>query len=325
MPQWDTAEYKESEQFGYWREVLCEAFVALNSERDSGGGFQGHVVANRVDSINVCRLMTDEHYILRTRREISRMPKDCYFINMQIDGNVHVLHHRRETVIGPNEFYVVDAAEPYELAYRRPGGAVRTFSFRIPREVLAPLLSDTEKTMGVRVSQETSTGRLAVDFLKSLALQSDTLPEVAQPAIARMAADLIALSLNPNADHSAVISHSRRKALLQSIFAYLDQNLGKPDLSVYSVCRCFGISPRSLHRLFEMEGLTFSRAVTLRRLNKSAQALCANPEGSITNIAFAHGFGDLSSFNRQFRRQFDLTPREYRSISTAQRSNVSNG
>ena len=312
MPQWNTEDYKAAEQFGFWREVLCEAFIALNSTREFAGGFRGHVIANRVDDINVCRLVTDEHNILRTQHEISRMPRDCFFVNMQIDGDVHVQHIGKETHIRPNQFYVVDAAEPYELAYRRPGGNVRTFSFRIPKTVLAPLLSNAEEAMGVRVSRDTAMGALAVDFLKNIAVQSDAIPAAAQPTMARMAADLIALSLSPHQDHSAAFSQSKRKALLNSILAYIDRNYAKAELNINSVCRRFGISPRSLHRLFEAEGLTFSREMTVRRLNKCVEAMCAHREASIASIAFASGFGDLSSFNRQFRKQFDLAPREYR-------------
>jgi AraC-like DNA-binding protein len=311
MPQWNTEDYQAAEQFGFWREVLCEAFIALNSTCDYSDGFRARVVANRVDGINVCRLITDEHNILRTHREISRMPRDCFFVNMQIDGDVHVRHQGKEVQISPNEFYVVDAAEPYELAYRRPGGNVQTFSFRIPKPHLAPLLSDTGDAMGVRVSRDTAVGALAVDFLKNIAMQSDAIPPGAQPAMARMAADLIALSLNPHQDHSAALSQSKRKARLGSILAYIDQNCAR-ELSVDLVCRRFGISRRSLHRLFEEEGLSFAREITVRRLNKSAEAMRAYPDASIATIAFASGFGDLSSFNRQFRKKFGLVPREYR-------------
>jgi AraC family transcriptional regulator, positive regulator of tynA and feaB len=312
MPQWNTGDYKAAEQFGFWREVLCEAFIALNSTCEDADGFRAEVVANRVDGINVCRLITDEHNILRTRREISRMPKDCFFVNMQIDGDVHVRHQGKEVQIGPEQFYVVDAAEPYELAYRRPGGNVRTFSFRIPKPHLAPLLSDTSDAMGVRVSRDTAIGALAVDFLKNVAMQSDAIPATAQPAMARMAADLIALSLNPHRDHSAALAQSKRKARLDSILTFIDRNCAR-ELSVDLVCRRFNISPRSLHRLFDEEGLTFAREITVQRLNKSVEAMRAYPDASIATIAFASGFGDLSSFNRQFRKQFGLAPREYRS------------
>ncbi len=312
MPEWNTQDHNVREQFGFWREVLCEAFIALNSTREFGGGFRAHVVANRVADVNVCRLVTDEHNIFRTRHEISRMPRDCFFVNMQIEGDVHVEHQGRSIRVGPSQFYVVDAAEPYELAYRRDGGNIRTASFRMPKSLLGPLLSGNDKAMGVRVAQDTTTGALAVDFLKSLARQSDSIPATAQSAMARIAADLIALALSPPERHAPALWHSKRQALLQSILNYIDQNCTTAGLGVESVCRRFGMSSRTLHRLFESEGMTFSQAITTRRLNKCAETIRTNPERSIASIAFAGGFGDLSSFNRQFRKQFDLSPREYR-------------
>lgn len=318
MPQWNTQDQKIGEQFGFWREVLCEAFIALNSTRDFTGGFQAHVVSNLVADVNVCRLVTDEHDILRTRHEISRMSRDCFFVNMQIAGNVHVEHIGRNIQVCPNQFYVVDAAEPYNLAYRQAGGNVRTFSFRIPKSLLTPLLPEPEKSLGVRVAPDTAMGALAVDFLGSLALRSDNIPVAAQPAMARMAADLIALSLNPQENHSASVLESKRKALLHSILAYIDQNSINPGLGVELVCRRFGLSARTLHRLFEAEGLTFAQVVTIRRLRRCAETMCDHPDVSIASIAFANGFGDLSSFNRQFRKHFDLAPREYRGKMVAE-------
>jgi AraC-like DNA-binding protein len=37
-------------------------------------------------------------------------------------------------------------------------------------------------------------------------------------------------------------------------------------------------------------------------------------ELNITEIAFAHGFNNLSNFNRQFRKHKKMTPREYRKL-----------
>ncbi|WP_159104034.1 helix-turn-helix domain-containing protein [Rhodopseudomonas sp. B29] len=300
--------------------MLCEAFIALNSTRDFSGGFKAHVAADLVDTVNVCRLVTDEHIVLRSHQEISRMPRDCYFVNMQIEGDVHVRHLGKQVQIRPSQFYVVDSAEPYELIYRRPGGRVRTFSFRIPKALLAPQLASAHRTMGVAVTQDTAIGALAIDFLKSLALQSGSIPAAAHPTTARMAVDLVALALGPREPQFAPLQQSKRKAMLDSIVTYIDHNCAEAELSIDVVCRRFGLSPRTLHRLFESEGLTFSRLTTSRRLSKCAEAIRARPDTPISTIAFANGFNDLSSFNRQFRRHFDLTPSEYRDKAIVEQS-----
>jgi AraC-like DNA-binding protein len=66
--------------------------------------------------------------------------------------------------------------------------------------------------------------------------------------------------------------------------------------------------------LFEADGTTFSEFLTGQRLARAHRLLC-EPDSShtaISAIAYDVGFGDLSYFNRRFRRLYGLTPREVR-------------
>jgi AraC-like DNA-binding protein len=66
--------------------------------------------------------------------------------------------------------------------------------------------------------------------------------------------------------------------------------------------------------LFEAEGTTFSQYVLGQRL-ALAHRLLTDPRdarSTITAIAFDAGFGDLSSFNRAFRRAYGATPSDVR-------------
>jgi len=74
------------------------------------------------------------------------------------------------------------------------------------------------------------------------------------------------------------------------------------------------MSQRSLHLLFEPTGVSFARRVLQRRLQE-CHAMVASPahaHRSVTDIAFAWGFKDLTTFYRAFRRQFDMAPGELR-------------
>ena len=55
----------------------------------------------------------------------------------------------------------------------------------------------------------------------------------------------------------------------------------------------------------------FYRHLTLRRLERCRDALARETwrPGIITQIAFAHGFINLSSFNRLFKKAYAVTPR----------------
>jgi AraC-like DNA-binding protein len=74
------------------------------------------------------------------------------------------------------------------------------------------------------------------------------------------------------------------------------------------------LTPRHVHRLFEAEGTTFSQFVLGERLARACRML-TDPRfarQTITEIALAAGFGDLSYFNRTFRRRYGVTPSEVR-------------
>ena len=86
-------------------------------------------------------------------------------------------------------------------------------------------------------------------------------------------------------------------------------------MSVAAVAVRQGVTPRYIHKLFENEGGTFSEYVLDRRLC-AAHRLLTNrrlADRSIASVAYDCGFGDLSYFNRTFRRRYNATPTEVRS------------
>jgi len=80
------------------------------------------------------------------------------------------------------------------------------------------------------------------------------------------------------------------------------------------------VKPRYVQRLFESEGTTFTDYVLTQRL-AFARRLLSDPFRAgvkISAIALDAGFGDLSYFNRTFRRRYGMTPSELRAAETSQ-------
>ncbi len=90
--------------------------------------------------------------------------------------------------------------------------------------------------------------------------------------------------------------------------------LGDGEFSVAEVAKRQRVTPRDVHKLFENEGLTFSSFVLGQRLAR-ARRMLSDPgfaDLTIGSVAFDAGFGDLSYFNRTFRRRYGATPGEIR-------------
>ncbi|HLH91321.1 MAG TPA: helix-turn-helix transcriptional regulator [Xanthobacteraceae bacterium] len=99
-------------------------------------------------------------------------------------------------------------------------------------------------------------------------------------------------------------------ARLRAIKADIVEHASSRDLTVASVAARHRVTPRYVRKLFESEHTTFSEFVLQQRLAR-ARRMLADPRAAgetISAIAFACGFGDLSYFNRVFRRHYGATP-----------------
>ncbi len=108
-----------------------------------------------------------------------------------------------------------------------------------------------------------------------------------------------------------------RAAHFERICRSLEQQLGKPDLSLSSVIDEHNISSRYLQKLFEDAGTSFSGYIRDRRLERCRADLMspAHRGLSISEICFGWGFNDAAHFSRSFRARFGMTPRACRLLS----------
>lgn len=68
---------------------------------------------------------------------------------------------------------------------------------------------------------------------------------------------------------------------------------------------------RKIEALTNQSTHEFIRSLRLKR----AAQLLKKSSGSVTDIAYAVGFNNLSYFSKTFRQQFGQTPREYASMN----------
>ena len=105
------------------------------------------------------------------------------------------------------------------------------------------------------------------------------------------------------------------QAVCQLIDALLPQ--GRPV--IVEVARLLSLSPRTLQRLLNGEGISYSDLVDRRRCKAACEALEKTPE-PIQDIAARLGYADASSFARAFRRWTGTAPRAWRNQSVGRQA-----
>ncbi len=85
------------------------------------------------------------------------------------------------------------------------------------------------------------------------------------------------------------------------------------DISLTQLAKQSFFSPSHLSFLFKKTlGISFKGMLAVIRIEKAKQLLLERPCDSITEISLDVGFGDLSHFEKTFKRSTGLNPREYR-------------
>ncbi len=96
---------------------------------------------------------------------------------------------------------------------------------------------------------------------------------------------------------------------LQEILEYINQNLGE-NLDMGSVAKRFGMSVRSLSRLFQGSYLRFTEYVNYQRITRAIE-LIADKDKTMQEIAYDVGFNTPTHFNRVFKQILGSSPSRF--------------
>src|SRR5215470_13089706 len=238
----------------------------------------------------------------------------CLCVNLGGGGAVRV-GRGREVISHPGDAVLISCAEPNAGRRITPRERGRFFVLLLPRAALAPLVTNLDDAVLRLIPRGTGALKLLANYVAILgddeALAAPDLPRLVVTQIY----DLAALAIGATRD-AAAIAEGRgvRAARLRAIKADIAEHLAQDDLTVATVASRQRISESYVRKLFESEGSSFSECVLGQRLIR-AHRMLTDPRfagRSITSVAFDAGFGDVSYFNRSFRRRFGATPSEIR-------------
>lgn len=286
---------------------------------DAGSSIEVRAERKAVGPTSIIRLRSRSRQLFRrTWSHIREDGTDVAILCFVKRGWVSVSHAAGETVARAGDFIITKSTTPFSVESHPAGdGMVELLHLTVPMHLMRRVLCDEVHT-GFCVPSKSRRFAIAERILGDLFEDAD---EIGEDLALRLVET--ALSVICDAIKGEVALKSRRETLpdrrLGDVLRYIETHLSDSKLSVVAVAQGCGISPRYLSLLLKQHGTTFSTLVWDKRLKAAQQWLSAarSGEACISEVAYRVGFKSPAHFSRMFKREFKVSPRQFRAEAPA--------
>lgn len=309
MAQFDTSLIEYSDRLDYWRSAISSTFVPLSCEFKDSERI-GRLSSLALGDISLARVSCGPQKVTRSLKGMDNFESESVLISFMQEGTTEISQGRKSTLLKRGEFALYDTRKPYGL---HVAGASSQIVVQMPRLLLNNHLGDVDELMAHSFGRKHPMSHFTRAFLENIFSLPEDVPEHYLDSLSAQATGLI-FNMITDECRSAPYHPDTKQALLAQIQLYIRQRITDPELSSEEVALKFGISSRYLRMLFQQEDLTFGRFLLQSRLEhcKGLLRLPQHQQKLLGDIAWSCGFNDISYFSREFKKQFGVTPREFR-------------
>lgn len=288
-----------------WSSLCSTAYVPLATV--AARDFRGSMHETRVGDASVSQVGSTAATIQRGRPRVRTDPREALILSIFLTGGGTVLQGTRPVRVTAGTGYLLESDRPYSVRFDQPYDML---ALRLPTEhtgldhrVLADL---TGRPIGPAVPE--------LGVLRG---------HLAQLVDAPPAGDAVATEHAVLAELLAALAHRLRHperplarlsndALVVHAQWYLLRHHADASFGVDDLARAYGVSRRHLEIVFTRRGAGPGAHLRTLRLRRASQLLAADRELTVAAAARQAGFGEVNTFIRAFRRQWETTPDDWR-------------
>jgi AraC-like DNA-binding protein len=307
---WDTRDDSYPDPFECFREGTRTSGFPWLQELNEDRQFAARVERIEFEDGLIAQVESRPHVAVRNSRNVSQSSIEGYLVLYMLAGELSVEQGEQAKIARPGDLIVFDTTRPCKM-FTEP---MTPGQLSIALHHFGPMEGGPTSRSDLVLTRDSLAAPLATCFR----FLSQNI-RVASPSELQAVFDACVALLPLATGCSAGIGRdeggaSPRGRLLREILDFVNRHISLAELSPPLVARKFGVSDRYLHKLFAASGMTFGSYVLARRLEAVAgDLISANRRSApITNLAYDWGFGDISTFNRAFRKRFGCSPSAYR-------------
>jgi AraC-like DNA-binding protein len=305
----DTDLVAPAERSGAWGDWIARLFHGLKNDCYGDADFDGRMKTLHAGDVVLTHLQASRHRVTRSSALARANEVPMLKIVAPYVGCAGVEQKGRETWVTPDQWSIYDTTDSYAVA--NPV-RVEHLIVMIPKARLAERGLALDPLMARRLGGSGGVSRMALDTMRSAWRELPGMGDVAARGVGDAIAQFVHLSLLELAGHQTELT--QREALRERIKAYVAQHLADPGLTVDALARALNCSRRQLYNAFAEEPDGVAGYILARRLQACREAFADQRamHRSITDIALAAGFSNMSHFSRVFRTHLGVAPGDYR-------------
>jgi AraC-like DNA-binding protein len=311
-----TDQFAKRDRIEAAREVFGRAIMNVEFEQAPGVPFNMDMVLRALPDFGIAAGTRSAMTCVRAQELID---SDDLIVAFVRSGSGIFQFHGRETHINAGGATVLRSSGQGRL---RLPSTTDMISYRLPFNRIAPLIADLDSVLVQPIPANSEALRLLVNYSNVLQDEDTLATPEARSLVATHLLDLAALTIGATRDAAEIASgRGVYVARLRTIKATIVEDLADRQLSIDTIAARHGVTPRYVSRLFEGTATTFSEFVLAQRLDRAHRMLIAPAFSghTVSSIAFEAGFGDVSYFNRTFRRRYGTTPSDVRETARTER------
>ncbi|GAA1553686.1 helix-turn-helix domain-containing protein [Dactylosporangium maewongense] len=314
----DLSPLPPAERFDHWAELVAKEVAPNQIGSTHAHDFDAWMRTSSLGALTLTTLRFPSLTTRRTAKLIRRSDPQQYQLALLTSGSGAVEQGQCASAIQPGQFTLLTSSRPYEASHGiraaapEPAGSVVVV---IPHAQLPIPHDKVSRLLGEPLPSTGGIGSLLAQHLQQISVHPEQYEASDATLLAGIALNLITALLAQELDVADSLSGNVQQEVLRTrIDAFIDANLGRPDLGPQMIAAAHNVSMTTLKRLFRTGESPVAEVIRTRRLQRCRKDL-ADPglrDRPVHAIASRWGFRSTAHFSRIFREEYGMPPNEYR-------------
>jgi len=295
-----------------WAKQVREIFGGLEVAVKNTEEFRGTIETYKYGEFTIAQVISNYLKVWHNGNIGTLSETERFLIKSQIKGKSIFSIGTNRVVLNEGEFIICDNARAYTFEFEE---MTEIITIPIPKIFIGRYFAHPEDIAFKVCPNSNELAGISLDFLLSIWSRRKC------AGLKRYEGDLVnnyfellVLSFEARYKSDGLDVSDVKSQHLNRCMNFIENNLGREDLSPYVLSKEMKLSRRYVASLFANKGETIGKRILRSRLDFSAQMLRSKRYSGKTIAEIAHSCGFKSSphYSRVFKDRFSESPREYR-------------